>query len=108
MLGANSFRFIGNNSYGTIFRTSNEKFYMLGTYNNQFDGVLLGNNNTIAYESWPTFDESKIVEDGAIVLLSKTSDKLSPTNSESRKPQFKNNVRLRRLPKRKNQKWRHR
>ena len=26
----------------------NEKFYMLGTYNNQFDGVLLGNNNTIS------------------------------------------------------------
>ena len=24
---------------------------------------LLGNNNTIAYESWPTYDESKIVDD---------------------------------------------
>lgn len=37
-LGANSLRFVGNNKYGTIFRASNDKFYMLLTNQNDQNG----------------------------------------------------------------------
>ncbi len=30
---------------------------------------MLGHNNTITYESWPTYDESKVVEDNVVIAV---------------------------------------